>query len=79
MLLVERNEKGCDRVCVQMFDVSVSKSRTSSTIQYVKSHSGSIVEVGQYCYGLYVWLITTQKMLFYTLINIGFKHILCTN
>ena len=26
VLLVERNEKGCDRVCVQMFDVSASKN-----------------------------------------------------
>ena len=26
VLLVERNEKGCDRVCAQMFDLSASKS-----------------------------------------------------
>ena len=26
VLLVARNEKGCDRVCVQMFDMSASES-----------------------------------------------------
>ena len=60
---MERNEKGCDIVCVQMFGVSASKSKTSSTIWSVKSHSGSKVEVRQYWYGFCVWSSVSNSAL----------------
>ena len=46
VLLVERNEKRCDRVCIKVFDVLASKSSTPSAIKFVESHSNSTMEMG---------------------------------
>ena len=46
VLLMERNEKRCDRVCIKVFDVLAGKSSTQSAIRFVESHSNSTMEMG---------------------------------